>query len=111
MLRKASRAYFDSLIKESTDDSQEYWNISNTIVGRKKIKPKLPHSFVVGENILTDKAEIANAFSDYFVNIGRDLERNDRMTTAKVITDYLGNASEISVIFRSIRSRNPYCCG
>ena len=74
--------------------------------------------FIVNNNKLTDPGDIANAFNDYFINIGRQL--SDKMQSPHHYSDYLHNQVEshlqlkpiseidISTIINNLKNKASY---
>jgi hypothetical protein len=49
---------------------KETWKLINEVTNKKKQKQSLPSTFHVGDRLVTDPIEIANAFCNFFSNIG-----------------------------------------
>ena len=72
-IRLAKRNYYSNIFDQCKNDMKKTWQHINTILNRGKSKSKVPENFVIDGNNITNPKEIANAFNDFFVNIGSNL--------------------------------------
>ena len=75
VIRNAKANYFKSKLSNNTRNAKETWNVVNAVTGRAG-KVELPDQFFVEGNMVSDPKVIANAFNNYFVNIGQSLASN-----------------------------------
>ena len=64
--------YYQSLILANKNSLKKTWGIIKQVINKSKCS-KLSSEFSHNGSILNDKKSIANAFNDYFVNIGPTL--------------------------------------
>ena len=64
--------YYQSLILANKNNLKKTWGIIKQVINKSKCS-KLSSEFLHNGSILNDKKSIANAFNDYFVNIGPTL--------------------------------------
>ena len=69
-IRLAKSKYYHDRLNKFKSDSRKTWNIINDILWRNKSRKKIPQKFLLGENEVTDKQEIADKFNSFFTNIG-----------------------------------------
>ena len=74
IIKAAKENYYKTKITSNSSDPRKMWDTINTLLG--KNKPKLPLSFNVNGNSITDPYNVATSFNDYFSNIGNTLARN-----------------------------------
>ena len=70
------------------NDLQQTWIVINNTLNNKS-KNSRQIEFIVHNDKLTDPGDIANAFNDYFINIGRQLSNN--IQSPRHCIDYLHN--------------------
>ena len=75
VIRNAKANYFKSKLSNNTRNAKETWNVVNAVTGRAG-KVELPDQFFIEGNMVSDPKAIANAFNNYFVNIGQSLASN-----------------------------------
>ena len=81
-----SRYYLDRF-SECTNNLTKTWKVIKQILNSKG-DPGLPDSFKLGDRVTLDKFTIANAFNDYFTNIGPTLA-NKIPCTSKTIDAFM----------------------
>ena len=73
LTRIAKRHYYDQRFASAKNDLKETWKLINEVINKRKCKPSFPPSFRSDGSIITDPAEIANGFCNYFTNVGPKL--------------------------------------
>ena len=68
LIRKAKQEYYFSKFERNKHNMKQTWNTINNIIGRgEKLSSQLQSKFKDERgNILTDPADIANEFNDFF---------------------------------------------
>ena len=74
--KKAREQYYDSLLKEAKNDIKKTWKILRPLVGKQRQKEPILNDFLINNNTVTDSSAIANEFSKFFANVGKDLQNN-----------------------------------
>ena len=73
-MRKAKARYFREKIDNcSTSDPKKSWKLINTLLGKHHKANQYVNELHVDGSVLSELEEIAEAFNDYFVNIGPNL--------------------------------------
>ena len=71
-IREAKRLYYLRLFAIYKNDIQKTWIVINNTLNNNSRNSR-QSEFIVNNNKLTNPGDIANAFNDYFINIGRQL--------------------------------------
>ena len=71
-IREAKRLYYLRLFAIHKNDIQKTWIVINNTLNNNSRNSR-QSEFIVNNNKLTDPGDIANAFNDYFINIGRQI--------------------------------------
>ncbi len=58
------------------DDIRATWKTINEILNRTKRKKSFPCIFREGNNIISNKMNIANKFNSFFTNVGKNLKNS-----------------------------------
>ena len=90
-IREAKRLYYLRLFVIHKNDIQKTWIVINNTLNNNSRNSR-QNEFIVNNNKLTDPGDIANAFNDYFINIGRQL--SDKIQSPHHYSDYLHNQVE-----------------
>ena len=72
VIRTAKKFYYQNIFDDNKRNLHKTWQTINEIIGKQKKKndiTKIAHN----NDILTDSSRIANAFNEYFTNIGPNL--------------------------------------
>ena len=67
--RKAKREYFDNKFREVKHDSRATWNLLNKFTCHKRTNNKIKE-LKIGNKMVTSNQEIANAFNEFYSNVG-----------------------------------------
>jgi hypothetical protein len=76
LIRKAKAIYWHGIFSEFKNNMKKTWENINIILNKKSKKMSLPENFYHRNSSLTDPSEIANAFNDFYVNVGPNLSQN-----------------------------------
>lgn len=95
-IRAAKKAYFTRTFNAIKNDIRKTWSVINQTLNRKK-QSQLPNEFKINNLKTTDPNEIANAFNDYFINIGRSIA--EQIHTQTTFDEYMGNPSNSRFTF------------
>ena len=72
--KKTKKIYYSNKLLKCTGDIEKTWNFMKDIIGKAKIKStNLPRKRTINKVDVYNKPEIANAFNDFFTNIGQKL--------------------------------------
>ena len=72
LLRSCEREYYDKCFAMNRNNIQKSWSLIKSIINKHKTN-HLPDSFSIDGDHTTDQHAIANAFNNYFLNIGKNL--------------------------------------
>ena len=75
ILRMAKKNYYTQLFNNFRTNSRKLWQAINSLNGKNSSKTKIENLIIHGD-VLKNPTEISEAFNNYFVNVGSDLERN-----------------------------------
>ena len=94
----AKRDYYQRMFNTFSNDMKKTWQTINDTLNRSKKSRKFPQLFKLSNGTtISDPKIIAEAFNDYFINIGTvDEPMNDQYTR------YLHNKPHCNLIFHSI---------
>ena len=62
--------HYKDAFEENKHDIKQTWSILNKAIGKQQNKNNFPPEFVIDGQSITDRGNIANAFNEYFSNIG-----------------------------------------
>ena len=79
------------------------WKTLKQAIGKQKDKSNFPNTFLINDQRITDKQEIAESFIDYFPNIGKASSQN--VPTSSKHFKLFKKPSLQQVIFRADRIR------
>ena len=83
IIEKAKKNYYYNKFKNLEGDMRKTWNLLGNLVKNKPAK-RIPDSFIVNGNLITDKIKIVNKFNDYFLNIGTELASKIPSTSVNI---------------------------
>ena len=96
LIRIAKRMYYDDKFERSKNDLKATWKLINEVINKKNCKRPLLTSFNLNSRTISDPAEIANGFCDYFTNVGPTLA--GRIQPTNVAFDrFLGPANDQTI--------------
>ena len=73
LLKREKKKYFDSLDVKIMDDNKEFWKkIKPMFSGKSAVKSNI--TLIDGDNVLTNKSEVAETFNNYFTEVVQNLE-------------------------------------
>ena len=90
-IREAKRLYYLRLFAIHKNDIQKTWIIINNTLNNNSRNSR-QSEFIVNNNKLRDSGDIANAFNNYFINIGRQL--TGKIQSPYHYSNYLHNQVE-----------------
>ena len=94
--------YHDTFILQKGDMKKTWATINNTL-NRNKFKDDISREFIIDENTISDKIEIANHFNKYFANIGLNLSSNINVCNDSVdFSDYCTDQTHFCLRFNPI---------
>ena len=76
IIRLSKEAYYSKLMEQSRNNIKATWKVINSLISKNSGKSEFPKSIKKSNDIIYNKAEIANEFNDFFVNIGPNLARD-----------------------------------
>ena len=99
MIKIAKRAYYDDKFEQSKNDLKAAWKLINEVINKKGNKRSLPTTFNMNGRIISDPAEIANGFCNYFTNVGSTLGSTIQTTTS-AFQSFLGPTNNQTIFLR-----------
>ena len=100
-IRIAKRLYFETKLRNATMNIKKTWQILNEVTNRKKCCNKLPSMFFFKNQNISDPAEIADRFNNYFINVGPSLAKQIPISS-RTATSYLCGNFVNSIFFDSV---------
>ena len=73
MIRNAKKIYYHREFSKNKRDIQKTWDTVKDVLNKARIYKDFPKYFITNNGQVTDKADIAEGFNNFFVNIGPDL--------------------------------------
>lgn len=93
-IRIAKRNYYFNIFEECKSNIKKTWQQINSILNRGKTKSKLPENIVIDGSDVSDPKQIANAFNNFFINVGKNLASSMPDLSSRVsYKDYLTQSS------------------
>ena len=80
ILRNTERKYFQNQLQQSQNNLRNSWKIIKNIINKKKNVKKTTRFMINGSKI-EDPSLIAEAFNNFFINIGQVLDKKISTTT------------------------------
>ena len=74
--RKAKITYYKTILEENKHNIKQTWKVLKKAIGKEHDKINLPNTFNVENKSVSDKTEIADAFNNFFANIGYNVSHN-----------------------------------
>ena len=74
LLRRTERNHYDVIMNENRSNMKKMWSIIRNVIQKNK-QVKITDQILINNKIVTNKTDIANAFNNFFVNIGYNLSK------------------------------------
>ena len=106
MIRNAKLQYYQSKLNKNKKDIKKTWECIKDIIGTSsKTENELPDHFIIENEKHTDPKRIANAFNNYYVNVGKDLA--DKITPIEntSFTNFLKKKSIPEFSFQNVNEK------
>ena len=71
-MRVAERKYYQNMLENNKLNPKKTWQILKDIIGKSK-PGNMSDNFLINGSIVEDSQVIANAFNDFYINIGSNL--------------------------------------
>ncbi len=105
-IRLAKKYYYENIFAIFKNDIRATWKTFNEILNRTKGKKSIPCFFKDGNNIISNKMNIANRFNSFFTNVGKNLNNAINMPHNKSFNDYLKKRYNPKLTFQNIDEEN-----
>ena len=99
-MRLAERKYYQNMLEINKFNLKKTWQILKDIIGKSK-PGNMNNNFLINGSIVGDSKVIANAFNDYYINLGSNLGKiksNNRYINP---TSYIKNNVLYSIFIAS----------
>ena len=91
---KSKRKYYSEKLLQFQGDAKKTWRIMKEVIGKSKlIHSTLPRKIIINKNVIFEEKHIANAFNNFFINIGPKLA-DDIPTATRSFESYVQNTNE-----------------
>ena len=105
IIRDAKKIDFENCLSKCKNDLKGTWGIINDMLGRNSSGKSLPEIFMIDNTKVDNKVDIANAFNEYFMNIGEKLAGNIHYTGSLSFENYLKKSKENEFSFSQITEK------
>ena len=95
MLRRAKSDYFSRKFDRCSGNPKSTWKLLNTITSRKQKSKGAPSEMLINGVKVNDPKEIAEAFNDYFSEVGKNLEAQIPIVDTSPLR-YMGESKQSS---------------
>ena len=92
----AEKNYFHEQLQINKDNSKKTWDILRALLPN-KVKPPLPKTIKINDNVLTEPHDIAREMNTYFVNVGKQLSQQCHPPDDHKFQSYLRNSPAASI--------------
>ena len=82
-IKKAKQKYYADYFAKYTNDGRKQWQLINSLLSRKKAKPKV-NKLISNEGTITDDNDVSSAFNSYFCNIATNLKQEIDPTSSYI---------------------------
>ena len=91
---KSKRKYYSEKLLQFQGDAKKTWRIMKEVIGKSKlIHSTLPRKIIINKNVIFEEKHIANAFNNFFINIGPKLA-DDIPTATRSFESYVQNTNQ-----------------
>ena len=101
-IRKAKSKYYKDLFQKCIGEVKKTWKHINTLLGRKRKNSDFPTHFIDNGRIVKDDKEIAEAFNNFFTNIGPILAKDIKPTTSQTYKSFLTEKIQSNFDFNTV---------
>lgn len=117
IIDKAKKMYYEQLFDCNKNNAKKTWEVIKSLIGKRKVGA-ISDDVIVNDMITSDKQEKADAFNDYFINVGPDLASKITHTDIDPLS-FMGDPNpntiymnpvtphEISLILTSLKKSSP----
>lgn len=103
LIKKAKQNHIKSIFERSKGNLKKTWKSINEVLNRNKDYKAFPDNFIIDGTETSDKGKIANAFNNFFTDIGTNLASTIPPPTSNVtFTDFLSAKSKLDFHFINI---------
>jgi potassium voltage-gated channel Eag-related subfamily H protein 8 len=88
-IKLAKKSYFESCFSKYRNDMRNTWSTIKDVLNKQKETNTPPKEFYLEDTIISNPKDIANAFNNYFINIGPQLATNIVQPDNIAFSDYL----------------------
>ena len=74
--RKMKQMYYQKVLEENKLNIKKTWSIINQAMGKNNKRDKLPQTFRINDENVSDRHKLADSFNDFFSNIGHNISQN-----------------------------------
>jgi len=120
-IRKAKTAYYRSCFEKYKDDTKNTWKTIKNIINKDSLKSNFPETFKINNERESSPKKIADAFNEYFVQIGPQLANSTQNPASnRSHRDYLltpittsfqfknVSVSDVQKIIKELKSKTSY---
>ena len=74
--RAAKLSHFKHMLDSNKNNIKQTWKILNQAINKQNAKPCIPDTFVIDDNLVSDKQQISDKFNSFFANIGNKTQNS-----------------------------------
>ena len=101
-IKLAKYFYYKNIFEKFKHDAKLTWKNISCLLNRTKGKSDYIESLHIGDQLVTDKTDMANKFNQHFIEIGEKLSDFRNKTQDNSFFDYLNNPVSESFCFKEI---------
>lgn len=76
LIKTSKTSYYTEFFNKNRTDIKSVWRGIRNIISLKPMGSSLPSKILLDDAELTDSKDIANAFNDFFINVGYNLSQS-----------------------------------
>jgi hypothetical protein len=101
-IKLAKKSYFESCFSKYRNDMRNTWSTIKDVLNKQKETNTPPKEFYLEDTIVSNPKDIANAFNNYFINIGPQLATNIVQPDNIAFSDYLITPTDHTFDFQRV---------
>ena len=101
LIRNTKCSYYSTMFDKYKNDSRKSWKLINTLINNSKNKNKITNVFTVNGSQVSNEAEIAEHFNEFFSNIGKQ-QAESIPPSSKDFSTYLQNPATSKFRFATV---------
>ena len=105
-IKQAKLQYYTDRFQKYKNDMKQTWKTINEVLKRSPKQNKVPDMILKGTQQIDNKLDIANCFNSYFVNMAKELTKNNDNIISEDINIYLNDPTLTQFKFQQISTQD-----